>query len=175
MTIPVFSYILGYVFLGEVLSPKQIISFLIILVGVFIISVDFSGSKRKLKKLPALYMTIVCILISVVGIIFKYVTISGDFWVSSFWQHLGIGICGLIIFIFHKQYRKEFLNMNKTGAPVALVYLVGSFQPVMVLLLTLFATKFFPNIAKENLSRRVLIPKIISILIIVCGSVMLFK
>lgn len=60
-------------------------------------------------------------------------------------------------------------------APVTLVYLVGSFQPAIVLFLTLFATKYFPDIAKENLKRNVLLPKIIAIIIMIIGSVFLFQ
>ena len=59
-------------------------------------------------------------------------------------------------------------------APVAMIYLVSSFQPAIVLFLTIVATKFFPNIAKENLTRKILLPKIVSIFIIILGSVILF-
>jgi glucokinase len=59
-------------------------------------------------------------------------------------------------------------------APVAMVFLVGSFQPAIVLFLTLFSTKFFPNLVKENLTKNVLIPKIIAIVIMIVGSVILF-
>ncbi len=59
-------------------------------------------------------------------------------------------------------------------APVTMIYIVGSFQPAIVLCLTLLATKFFPRIVQENISTRVLLPKIISIAIIIVGSAILF-
>jgi hypothetical protein len=59
-------------------------------------------------------------------------------------------------------------------APVAMVYLIGSFQPAIVLLLVIISTKFFPHITKENISRKVLMPKIIAIFIMILGSVILF-
>lgn len=59
-------------------------------------------------------------------------------------------------------------------APVAMVYLVSSFQPAIVLFMTLFATRFFPNVVKENISKKVLVPKMISIIIIILGSTILF-
>ena len=202
LTIPIFGYGLGYIFLGETLSLQEKIGSLVVLIGVFLISIDFSEQKRKFKWLPALYMIIACILISIAGIIFKYVTVGENFWVSSFWEYVGLGGFGILIYLFIPKYRKEFMLMNKEGggkifvlntvselmtvvgnlltsyafllAPVAMVYLVSSFQPAIVLFMTLFATKFFPNTVKENISSKVLLPKIISITIIIFGSIILF-
>lgn len=202
LTIPIFGYVLGYIFLNETLSAQQLIGSVIILSGVFLISVDFSKQKKKLKWRPALYMLAACFLVSIAGIIFKYVTIGNNFWVSSFWEYVGLGAFGVLIYIFIPKYRDEFTLMNRQGgrkiftlntvseilttignlltnfalllAPVTMVYLVGSFQPAIVLFLTLLATKFFPNIAKENLKERVLLPKIIAIAIMVIGSAVLF-
>lgn len=202
LTIPIFGYILGYFFLGEILSTQELVGSFIILCGVFLISIDFSGKKNIFKWRPALYMLIACLLISIVGVIFKYVTIGENFWVSSFWEYVGLGVFGVIIYIFIPKYRNEFMLMNKNGgrkifalnttseiltivgnlltnyalllAPVTMVYLVGSFQPAIILFLTLLATKFFPNIVKEDLHKRILIPKIIAIAIMIAGSVVLF-
>lgn len=202
LTVPVFGYILGYIFLDEVLSSQQSIGSIIILFGIVLISIDFSKQKKIFKWQSAFYLLISSFLVAVVGIIFKYVTIGNNFWVSSFWVYVGLGIFGIIIYLFIPKYRNEFMLMNKSGgkkifilniaseiftiignlltnyalllAPVTMVYLVGSFQPALVLFLTLLATKFFPNIAKENMSKKILIPKIISIFIVIFGSVILF-
>jgi drug/metabolite transporter (DMT)-like permease len=48
LTIPVFGYILGYIFLHETLTFQQQIGSVIILIGVLLISIDFSGKKRKM-------------------------------------------------------------------------------------------------------------------------------
>ncbi len=202
MTIPIFGYILGYLFLGETLSTTQQLGSLVTLLGVFLISIDFSKGKKQVKWRPALYMLSACLLVSISGIIFKYVTAGGDFWVSSFWEYLGLGLIGVLIYLFVPKYRDEFMQMNRAGgvkiftlntvsevfatvgdfltnfalllAPVAMVYLVGSFQPAIVLFLTLLTTKFFPSIVKENLDRNILFPKILAIVIITIGSAILF-
>ena len=202
LTIPIFGYVLGYLFLGEILAQQQLIGSLIILFGVFLISIDFSGTKRQIKWRPTLYMLVSCLLVAIAGIIFKYVTVGNNFWVSSFWEYVGLGGVGILIYLFIPKYRNEFMLMNREGgkkiftlntvseimtiignlltnyalllAPVTMVYLVGSFQPAIVLFLTLFATKFFPNIAKENTTERVLLPKVIAIIIMIVGSVLLF-
>ena len=59
-------------------------------------------------------------------------------------------------------------------APVTVVYLVGAFQPVILFMITLIGTYFYPDIIKEDLSKKVLIPKIIAIIIMIIGSTILF-
>ncbi len=202
LLIPVFGFIFGFIFLGETLKFQQIIGSLVIFIGVLLISLDFSGENKKFKWKPVIFMTIVCLLVATSGIIFKYVTVENNFWVSSFWEYAGIGLAGLIIFIFVPKYRDHFMHINRTSgrqifliniaselmtvsgnlltnfalllAPVTMVYLVGSFQPAFVLFLGLLATKFFPHIGKENLIKHVLLPKIIAIIVMIIGSVILF-
>jgi len=203
LTVPIFGYVLGYLFLGETLSTKQLIGSIIVLIGVFLISIDFSGHKKKFKWKPAIYMIIACFLVAICGVIFKYVTIGNNYWVSSFWEYTGLGFFGILIYLLVPKFRKEFMYMNKQGgirifslnslsealtivgnlltnyailiAPVTLVYLVGSFQPAIVLFMTLISTKYFPHIAKENLTPSVLLPKIIAIINMIIGSVFLFQ
>lgn len=202
LMIPVFGYILGYFFLGEILSLKQMIGSTIIILGSFLISIDFSRQKNKIKSKPVLYMLGACLALAISGFIFKFVTISGDFWVSSFWEYLGLGVLGLFLYLLVPKYRNEFLFMNKNGgrkifvinilselmsisgnlltnfalllAPISMVFLVGTFQPVIVLVLAFIGTKFFPNIIKEDISKEVMIPKVTSIILMITGSIFLF-
>ncbi|KKR79477.1 MAG: hypothetical protein UU24_C0007G0004 [Candidatus Nomurabacteria bacterium GW2011_GWA2_40_9] len=203
LAVPVFGYVLGYFFFGETLALSQQIGSLIIFLGVLLLSLDFSNKGHtNFKWKVGLYMIPSCFLIALIGVIFKYVTIDGNFWVSSFWEYIGLGISGVFIYLFIPSYRVAFLQMIKIGrvkifslnfasevissignvltnyaillAPVVMVFLVGSFQPAILLILTIICTKFFPKIATENLSQRVLIPKIVSILVIILGSMVLF-
>ena len=202
LTIPIFGYVLGYIFLQETLTSHQLLGSVIVLCGVLLISIDFSKEKKKFKWLPVFYMLTACLLISISGVIFKYVTINNDFWVSSFWEYAGLGAFGILIYLFVPKYRKEFMLMNRQGgikilalntiseiltiignlltnfsillAPVTLFYLVSSFQAAIVFFFTLAATRFFPNIAKENLKGSILFPKIIAIVVMIVGSAILF-
>ncbi|KKQ47162.1 MAG: hypothetical protein US65_C0015G0003 [Candidatus Yanofskybacteria bacterium GW2011_GWC2_37_9] len=202
LTVPIFGYAFGYIFLEETLSAQELIGSIVVLFGVLLISIDFSEQKRKFKWRPAFYMLLACFLISIAGIIFKYVTIGNNFWISSFWEYVGLGGFGVLIYLFVPKYRNEFMSMNRQGgekiftlntvseiltimgnlltnyaillAPIAMVYLVSSFQPAIVLILTLLATKFFPNIIKENITRKILVPKVAAIAIMILGSVILF-
>jgi transporter family protein len=202
LSAPVFGYILGYIFLGENLTRNQFVGSGIIFLGLILLSFNFDPEKKKFAGKHVFYMLFACIAIAVSGVLFKYVTIGNNFWVSSFWEYFGLGISGLFIFLLIPHYRESFLHMNKTGgrtiftvnvvselmsvagnlltnyalllAPVAMVYLVGSFQPAIVLILTILGTKFFPHIVKENLKSHVLWPKIIAIIIMIIGSAVLF-
>jgi drug/metabolite transporter (DMT)-like permease len=202
LTVPIFGYFLGYIFLGETLTSNQQIGSLIVISGMALILIDFSGQKKKFKWKPALYMLIACFMIAISGVIFKYVTVENLFWISSFWGYAGLGILGIIMYFLIPTYRHQFHLLNKSGghkifllntlgeitniggsllsnyaillAPVTMVYLVGSFQPAIVLILTLIGTRFAPHITKENLSRHILIPKIIAIIIMIIGSIFLF-
>lgn len=202
LVVPVFGYILGFIFLGETLTIKQVIGSLIVILGSLVISFDFKGGKRSFKKKPAFYMILSSLAIAFSGFLFKFVTVEGDFWVSSFWEYLSLGVIGIFIYFFSSKYRNEFRYMNKKGglkifilnviselmsvsgnlltnfaillAPITLVYLVSSFQPAILIILTIIGTKFFPNIIKEDISREVLIPKISAIVIMIIGSLFLF-
>ena len=199
---PIFGYILGYFILGETLTAQQFIGSGIIFFGLILISINFDKEKRKFKHKPILYMLLVCIAIAISGVIFKYVAVENNFWVSSFWEYVGLGISGIFIFLFIPHYRKSFLHMNRTGgrtifainiiselmtvsgnlltnfafllAPIAMVLLVESFQPMIVILLTIIGTKFFPNVVKENLTKNILLPKIAAAVIMIIGSAVLF-
>lgn len=202
LSVPIFGYVLGYFFLGETLTHSQFIGSAIIFSGLILISLDFGQKKKWFKYKSIFYMLLACTAIAISGVIFKYVTVGNNFWISSFWEYFGLGVSGLFIFLFIPYYRESFLRMYRIGgymilivnilsefmsivgnlltnyalllAPVAMVFLVGSFQPVIVLLLALFATKFFPEIAKEDLTKSILLPKIIAIVIMVIGSAVLF-
>lgn len=204
LVVPIFGYILGYIILGENLTLFQIIGSIIILIGSFLISIDFSSEKKRFKKKMVIYMICACLAIAISGIIFKYITIgdNGNFWISSFWEYFGLGIFGLLIYMFIPKYRREFNFMNRTGgkliflvntvselmsvtgnlltnfaillAPVTMVYMVSSFQPAIVLILTILGTKFLPNVINENISQKVMVPKIVAIFIMIVGSLFLF-
>jgi uncharacterized membrane protein len=202
LTVPIFGYILGYFFLGETLSNKELLGSLTILIGVALVSIDWKNGNRKLKHKPVLYMSIACFLVALSGVIFKYVTIENDFWISSFWEYVGLGVTGILIYLFVPKYRNEFHFMNKEGgkkifflnifsefltiagnlltnyalllAPVTLVYLVGSFQPAIVLILAILGTKFLPKLIKEDISKENLKIKFVSMFLMLFGSLLLF-
>lgn len=202
LTIPVFGYIVSYFLLGENLTPRQILGAVIILVGAAILSIDFREVKLIFKGKVAMWMILSCLLYAFNGAVFKFAAEKSNFWGASFWEYLGLGLGGVIVFLFTPTYRSDFLtNIRNHGlrliflnmrneattiagnlltnfalllAPVAMVYLVGTFQPIIVLFYAFVSTKFFPHIVEESFSKVVLAPKIVATAIMIVGSAILF-
>ncbi len=205
-TIPVFSFILGYLILGEVLTRNQIIGGVVIVLGGLVHSIDFTviHTELRFKKKVALLMLFTCFIVGLSSILFKLVTTEYTFWISTFWQYLGLGVAGIVIFVFHKRYRASFLGMIRNdgrtilgvniasefitiGAnfmnsfatllvPITLVYIVNySFQPVIVLLLTYYCTLYAPHIVNEKFNFKSLAPKLLAIGIMFIGTLIVFS
>jgi len=205
LSVPIFSYPMSYLLLGESLSANQILGSIVIILGLIFISINWTEEKIKIRSKKAIiFMTIACFIIAFSGVLFKYITIKdgGDFWVSSFWEYLGLGIAGIFMFLFIPKYKKEFIEMNKDGGakifslnifnesltiignlimnfvilivPVTLVYMVGSFQPIILLFLAIILKRFLPKLINENLNKKELIIKFISIIVVILGSLILF-
>ena len=111
-------------------------------------------------------------------------------------------VLGILLFVLFKKFRNDFKTMvlkakpnilslnllsealyisgNLTNnfatmlAPVALVLVVGSLQPLFVFIGGLILTLFLPKFSKENISKNYLLQKVISILLIIIGSYFLY-
>jgi drug/metabolite transporter (DMT)-like permease len=202
LLIPVFGYIFGYFILNETLTGRQLIGSLIVILGVIALSVRSHEGTLHFKWKTVTYMLPAALLGSLWGVLFKFVASDVGFWAASFWEYVGLGLIGILIFSFVPSYRRGFKDMLSHGgkriltingtsetativgnlltnyalllAPVTLVYLVGTFQPVVVLVYALIASRFAPSIIKEDMSFRILAPKLASIAVMISGSVLLF-
>lgn len=199
--IPVFGYVLGLIFLNEHLALRQIMSSLLIIVGAVFISLDFS-QKNMFKMKPFMLMLLSSFMLAVNALVFKMVALDQFFWGVAFWEYIGGGIFGLILLII-PLYRKQFIatiykskknvlglnlgaellnigaklvtNFASLLAPLALVLLINGFQPLIVFILGLIFTVFFPVFGKENISRTIIIQKLASMLIMFIGIYFLFN
>ncbi len=202
--IPVFSFILGYIFLEENLNINQIIGGIIILVASIFISLNISEIKRIHMKWDVfLLMVLSSILYSLNFIFFKYFVIETNFFIASFWEYVGFGLFGLFLLIFVKNYREGFisvLRINKTQvlavnitneivniiakisfnyatvlAPVTLIWIVNGIQPFFVFLFGIILTVLFPKISKEDISKRTLVQRGLAIVAITIGVYLVNK
>lgn len=198
---PFFGYILGYLLLGEQLGIQQLIGGSIVLIGGFILSAKKHEERITLRWKLIGYMTIASFLIAVWGILFKFVAQGNGFWVSSFWEHIGLGIGGLIILLFVPTYRSGFSDILKKDGkvvltvslfsesatiignllanyaillvPVSMVLLLEVVQPAIVFGLGIIGTFYFPHIVTEDISRKNLLQKSIAIGIMCIGAYLL--
>jgi drug/metabolite transporter (DMT)-like permease len=202
--IPVFNFFLGLIFLHERLSLIQIFGSLTILLGALSLTIEIEGDKFRLKRGVIMLMIVACLVNSVYDLSFKFFGLDNNFWGMIFWIYIGHIIFGLFAFIFVKTWRDEIiglftrnntvmlsLNMvNEFAAivasiifnyalllmPIALVSVVSNgLQPFFVLIFGIILTLIWPTLAHEKLSRRDLMPKIISIVIIFVGTFLLNK
>jgi drug/metabolite transporter (DMT)-like permease len=197
-TIPIFGFILAYFILRETLSKIQMSAALIILLGTLILSFDVQNKKIHFKKKVVFFMVTASFFYAVSDVLFKFVALERGFWVSTFWTLVGKVLIGIIFLIFISSYRKQFFTLLKEAkgkilalnsmnematilanmisqyavllAPVALILMVNSFQPLFVFLIGLCLTLFFPKISTEKIQGKYLAQKIIAIFIILIGS-----
>lgn len=199
--ISVFSFLIGYVFLHETLTPAQIIGMVVIIGGAFVLSLDLKDLETqwvKIKYSLVGLMMLASLLYALSALVFKYVAVQEDFWVSTFWGYIGLILIGVILFICVPVYRRDFIHTIKTSGPgvmslnalnetvtlvgnlavsfatllvpVALVYSIHPFQSVFVFAYGVILTIFAPHIYKENFQRRLLLQKVIGIVVILIGA-----
>lgn len=200
--VPVLGLILGYFILDEVLTNLQLIAMSIIILGTSIVSFEVNtDNKFKLRKKTIYYMTAASFCWALSGVIFKYVALEVNVWRSLFWEHLVLVIVGILIYLLVPTYRNHFklaiknnsksiLALNFTNealyllgnfavafayllAPVSLVLLTESFQPIFVFIIGLFLTLFFPEISSETITLKNFIQKILAIIITGIGTLLL--
>lgn len=197
--IPVFTYFLAWLVLGETLNKNQLFGGILIIMGAVVISLELSETKKNfIKKEVLLLMTIASLLFSLNFLFFKYFAITASFWVTSFWEYVGFAIFSFFLFVFIKKYRDEFISVIKSNkltaltlnginevlnmiaklsfnfasllTPITLTWIVDGFQPFFVFAYGVILTVFFPHINKENISTKHLAHKILAITIMLIGT-----
>jgi drug/metabolite transporter (DMT)-like permease len=201
--VPVFGFFLGFLVLGEVLTKNQIFAAILIITGTVILSLEFKAeSSTKFKKKLLLLMIGSSLLYACYDTLFKVIAIKGNFWTAMFWEQLGMVLMGGLLIVFVRKYRLDFYrivrghttkffslnvlnefvyalgsfiyNYSLLLAPIVLVMLVNSYQPVFVFIEGIIITLLLPKIATEKLTREHLVQKIVSITVIVIGSALLY-
>ncbi|MBX4209346.1 EamA family transporter [Candidatus Parcubacteria bacterium] len=200
--IPVFGYVLGFVFLRERLTTPQLFASLLVIIGAVAISLDLS-QKIKLKAKPFWLMILSSFMIALNALIFKVVALDQNFWGTAFWEYIGGGVFGLLLFTLIPLYREQFIATVQRGrkavltvnlvsellnigaklaanfasllAPLALVWVVNGFQPFIVFIYGVILTLFMPRFGKEDISKRVVIQKLSAMAVMLVGICFLFK
>jgi len=202
-TIPIFGFVLGYIILGEVITAQQMIAALLIIIGALILSLRLDAGRISFKKAVVFFMLVASLFYAINGVIFKLIALDIGFWPSIFWGLVGKVIVGCFFLFFIRQYRDQFFTMIRKNrvailsinssnetisiiaegvtqyalllAPVVLVLLVGSFQPLFVFLIGIILTLFFPYLGRESIVNKDIIQRILGIVLVVLGSYFIFK
>ena len=197
--IPVFSYVLAYLVLGETLTNNQVLGGLLVVAGAIGISLDLSdGKKVKFKKEVFWLMFLSSIIFALNFLFFKYFAIQSSFWYVSFWEYVGFAIFAALLMLFVKPYREQFVTVMKTNkvfvislnglneilniiakisfnwasllTPITVTWIENGFQPFFVFAYRVILTLLFPNIVNENITKKSLVHKILAIAVMFIGT-----
>jgi len=200
-TIPIFSFVLGFLVLGESIGITQIIAGIFIILGSVLISIDLSKSGLMLKGKVLLLMLLSSFLISIHFIVFKFVALEENFWRTVFWEEIGAVLVAICLLIFIKNYRNQLISLLKDNSfsiisinvfneiinigaklfanyatlivPVVIVNLANGLQPLFVFLIGIILTIFLPFINTEQISKKHIVQRIIAIIILFIGTYLL--
>jgi len=162
------------------------------------------NQKKKLKLVPLLLMLLSSFMMAGNALIFKAVSRNElPFWQNIFWQHIGLFVGGVILFSFIKKYRNDFIDCIRSSgarvlvwssasgivglggrisfyyatlfAPLAIVTTLTSFQPAFSLLFGLILARFIKSYKDKKPTRQQLTQEVVSIGIILIGTVVLLN
>lgn len=199
-TQPIFIAVLSFVFWGSLdMSGNDIAAFAVLLLGSVLISIDKSP---KITRKSLEVGLLASFLFSLDFIFSKFVFMDLAFWPGFIWMRI-FSFIFVIFFLLDKGFRKElrekgqinkkngvlfFITQAAGGAanilqswsialvPVAYLAIMNSMkglQYVFLFIMVVFVSAFFPDVLKEEMSKKVVLQKIISIFIIASGLVIL--
>ncbi len=191
---PIFGLLFGFLFLREIPNIYQACAVVLIFIGTLFILWK-KGDKFSLRGGIVGLMFLSTLFVGLYNTLFKIAGENISFWTAIYWQYFGIGLAGILFFIFIKSYRTQFDNMIKKRAgivlfatfaaevmnilailatnaaillaPIGIVLSVGSVQPIFVLLEGMALAYIAPKIIGEN-ERPVLNPRYIIGIVLVC-------
>jgi uncharacterized membrane protein len=173
-----FTFLLGYLFLGEKLGPAQLGGGILVVAGALSLSLKSLRFDRFKGRLILLMMGATFIL-ALSAVLFKYFAVRDDFWTTTFWTFVGEGLFGALL-LGRPRYRREFAALFRSNpaavaglnaanelinlgaglgvryaamlAPVALVSAISSTTTFFVFAIGIFLARFFPRYGREDLS-----------------------
>jgi drug/metabolite transporter (DMT)-like permease len=197
-TVPIVAYVLGYFILGETITLAQGLGSSVIIVGALALSLEFGRQRIRFKRNVVALMLAASFLSAINGVIFKLIALDKGFWVSLFWGFVGQVMAGLLLLVCVPSYRRDFLGLFKQHkvaavglialsrtlfsvseavtlyatllAPVAIVLVVNSFQPLFVFILGIVLTLLLPRVGKESMDRRKMLQKGVGIGLMLMGG-----
>lgn len=195
---PLFTFGLTYFFQGgkEILSFKEIIAFLLLILGGVLI-VWKKSANITLKSLQ--YSVLASFFFSLYYVLAKFIYLEQSFISGFIWTRIGAFLVAILL-LFSKEVREELFVKresfkiktwgiflpNEAGAAgafilqnwaialagvgyVAIISALQGVQYIFLLILAILLSFKFPQILKEEISREIIFQKIIAILIISVG------
>ena len=183
----------------QFVSPIQLVGGIIVTIAAIAITYEHGEGKFNKARLTTLaLMTFVSFAYAIWFIIVRYINQSHDFNQTILWSNITRFVVGILFITFFKTYRNSFKKMLKkngakiislnlmnemftsfgdvlsalagTMASVAIVaFTTQGVEPFIVMLLGIAITKLFPRIEKENISKREVLRRTITIIVCLVG------
>lgn len=200
--VPIFSLLLAFFFLGQGLSNLELVAFVPIVIGGFLISMERT---KGMFRLNAGFWLVIfsAFLYAVSFVVIQHTLQVANYYTVQVFVALGYFAGGMLVIPYSLLLRKvkahEFhyniigvglqgvnqtmylisrllLNITLTLAPVALAVSFGGFTGFYVLIITSLLSLYYPKILKENLSKSILMLKIMALVLLFVGvSILAFS
>lgn len=197
--IPVFTLGIGWITVGETLSPRELSAFAVLLAGAVVASVH--AGKKIWQLSPAFWLMVYAALCyAAYGIILGTVTQSMSFLAAFIWLNITALCCALAMFAFpafrrlfrHPRNRVDLklgiaifgiavldssavlLNVWALSlGPAALVFALEGFQVLFVFILAITISLFNPRLLRESLDKANIALKVIALVLLMAGIALL--
>ena len=194
-----FTFLLGWMFLGEKLGWTKGAGCALIVLGAFILSQGRRLSFGKFKLRLVLLMLAATFVVALSSVLFKFFAVADDYWTTTFWNFLGEAVFGFVILLVPR-YRKQFIRLFRghpsavlgvntanelinlggglgvryamLSAPVAVVSAISATTTFFVFAFGVLLTLVAPRLGREDLSLRNMIQKAIGAVFITAGVVL---
>jgi uncharacterized membrane protein len=194
-----FTFLLGFLILGETLTRVNALGAALIVLGALSLSIDTSFRFHAMKLRTLFLMLLCAFLLSLFTVIFKLFAVQEQFWSTVFWTFVGEALFGVGILMVPR-YLKQFILLLRTNtgpllainganelinlggglgirfaslfAPVVLVSAIASTTTLFVFLFGVLLTLFLPHLGRENLSRGNLLQKGAAAVLVAIGVVL---
>ena len=197
--IPIFILGLSYLFLKETINLQQLLGFILILIAVLGVSKPSETNKLKSNFFSSALglILLVDIIWAIAAILVKFTIQQNSFSKIISYESWGVGLGGLILYIFFPSIRNAFHNTLRTVrkralmimfinesifvfsravtfyayslGPTALVSVIGTTQVFYGILYGYTLTNIAPKIFQENIQNKVITQKLIFALILIIG------
>ncbi len=193
-SMPVIVLLLSYFFLRETLTHRQLLGFLLILSGSFIVSMKKTDAGIFKIRKAVWWVLLASLLWALPAVMFKFVVVNQNFWDALACEFFGVALGATFLFFLNskrviaqlrdiKKGTWVILNFNEiiyivgrgsnfyaiTLGLVSLVAVLGGTIPLFVFLFGLFLSLLFPQIIKEDITRASIVTKIAAIIFVACG------
>jgi drug/metabolite transporter (DMT)-like permease len=199
---PLFGFVLGYVVLGETLSPTQMAGGALVVGGTALVSLRSDPRQTSFNWRLAALMLACALAIAVSSLIFKIFALREEFWPTTFWMFAGEALFGAALLAV-PSYRRQFIDLMRLNpgavlsinaanelinlggglgnryalvlAPLSLVQAIGSTTTLFVFAFGVVLSIFWPALGRENLSRRELLHKGAAAVLVAAGAVLVTR